>query len=208
MKSYLHYSPFWLKALFPKYHWRIETKEKVLYLTFDDGPIPEVTEFVLDTLNSYQALATFFCIGDNVNRHPHIYKKLLNSFHRIGNHTYNHLNGWKSDPETYIENFHQCNETLQIKTNLFRPPHGRLTRQQANQLPTDTKVIMWDVLSGDFDNNLGNEKCLRKSIEHTKRGSIVVFHDSLKAKENLYYTLPRYLDHFSSLGYRFETLPY
>ncbi len=207
MKSYLHYSPFWLKALFPKYHWRINTKEKVVYLTFDDGPIPEVTEFVLETLNSYQAKATFFCIGDNVNKHPDIYKKLLHSFHRIGNHTYNHLNGWKSDSDTYLENYHLCNETLKIKTNLFRPPHGRITKQQAQLLPPDTKVIMWDVLSGDFDNDLHCEKCLKKSIAHTKRGSIVVFHDSLKAKNNLYYTLPRYLDHFSSLGYRFETLP-
>lgn len=207
MKSYLHYSPFWLKALFPNYHWRIKTKEKVLYLTFDDGPIPDVTEFVLDTLNKYKALATFFCIGDNVNKHPEIYKKLLASFHSIGNHTYNHLNGWKSDPETYIQNYHQCNETLKVKTNLFRPPHGRITQKQARQLPSDTKVIMWDVLSGDFDKDLCREKCLKKSIEHTRRGSIVVFHDSLKAKNNLYYTLPRYLEHFSSLGYRFETLP-
>lgn len=208
MKSYLHYSPFWLKALFPRYHWHIKTTEKLIYLTFDDGPIPEVTEFVLDTLKRFNARATFFCIGDNIQKHPDVYTKVKNGFHSIGNHTFNHLNGWKTSTDEYVANFHQCAKSLSLSTSLFRPPHGRITRKQAQLLPADTKIIMWDVLSGDFDRSLSPETCLKKTIQHTRRGSIVVFHDSIKAKENLYYTLPRYLEHFTALGYRFEVLPY
>lgn len=208
MKLYLHYSPLWLKALFPHYRWRIKTDEKVIYLTFDDGPIPEVTEFVLDTLKSFDARATFFCIGDNVRKHPSIYDKIRYSFHRVGNHTFNHLNGWNTDATTYIDNIDLCSDALGVTTNLFRPPHGRITSKQAKLLPAKANIIMWDVLSGDFDRSLSSTECLRQSIKHTRKGSIVVFHDSVKAKENLYYTLPHYLEHFSALGYRFDVLPY
>jgi peptidoglycan/xylan/chitin deacetylase (PgdA/CDA1 family) len=207
LNLFLHYSPFWLKAIFPNYIWHISTHEKVLYLTFDDGPIPEITEFVLETLNQYNAKATFFCIGDNVRKHPSVFQQLIDNKHSIGNHTFNHKNGWKTETSEYIANFQLCSDQLNLATDLFRPPYGRIRKEQAALLPESTKVIMWDVLSGDFSQNILPEVCLKKSIRHTRPGSIILFHDSIKAYRNLSHTLPRFLQHFSELGYRFEALP-
>jgi peptidoglycan/xylan/chitin deacetylase (PgdA/CDA1 family) len=204
---FLHYSPFWLKALYPRYKWRVETLEKQLFLTFDDGPIPEITEFVLDTLKSYQAKATFFCIGDNVRKHPGIYRKVIAEGHSIGNHTFNHMNGWKSADEDYLANIRLCEKQLELETNLFRPPYGRMTRSQSRQLPHHKEIIMWDVLSGDFSAKIKPEICLKKTIKYAGPGSIVLFHDSLKAAANMQYALPRFLEHFTKQGYQFKALP-
>lgn len=203
---FLHYSPFLLKAYYPSYLWRVPTSEKRLFITFDDGPIPDVTEFVLETLRDYRAKGTFFCIGDNIRKHPTVLKKIADQGHALGNHTYNHLNGWKTDDATYLANVKQCAELLP-ETPLFRPPYGRIKRAQARELLKSRKVVMWDVLSGDFSQDLSPETCLRKTIQYTRPGSILLFHDSLKARRNMEYAVPRVLDHFSNLGYTFEALP-
>ena len=204
---FLHYSPFWLKAFFPRYKWRVNTNEKKMFLTFDDGPIPEITEFVLDTLKQYNAKATFFCIGDNVRKHPDIFHNIIAQGHSVGNHTFNHLNGWKSNDSDYMANIELCEKQLNLDTNLFRPPYGRMKKSQSRQLPLTKEIIMWDVLSGDFSAEIKPEVCLRKSIRYARPGSIVLFHDSLKAAENMQYTLPRFLDHFVKTGYQFDALP-
>ena len=204
---FLHYSPFWLKALFPRYKWRVNTKEKRIFLTFDDGPIPDITEFVLDTLKKYNAKATFFCIGDNVRKHPDIFDRILKQGHSVGNHTFNHMNGWKSDDSVYMANIELCEKQLNLNTNLFRPPYGRMEKSQSRKLPLNKEIIMWDVLSGDFSAGIKPEVCLQKSIKYARPGSIVLFHDSLKAANNMQYALPRFLDHFTKIGYQFEALP-
>ena len=204
---FLHYSPFWLKALFPRYKWRVNTKEKRIFLTFDDGPIPDITEFVLDTLKKYNAKATFFCIGDNVRKYPDIFEQILKQGHSVGNHTFNHMNGWKSDDSVYMANIELCEKQLNLNTNLFRPPYGRMKKSQSRKLPLNKEIIMWDVLSGDFSAGIKPEGCLQKSIKYARPGSIVLFHDSLKAANNMQYALPRFLDHFTKIGYQFEALP-
>jgi peptidoglycan/xylan/chitin deacetylase (PgdA/CDA1 family) len=187
--------------------WNIPTEEKVIYLTFDDGPIPYVTEWVLEKLESFGAKGTFFCIGDNVQKHPDIFAKLIAKGHSIGNHTFNHLKGWNTEDELYWENVAQCREVLPIQTNLFRPPYGRIKLSQAKPLLKNYHIVMWDVLTGDFERYLSPERCLEKTLQHTCSGSIVVLHDSLKAWRNMSYVLPHLLDHYSNLGYRFEALP-
>lgn len=204
---FLHYSPFWLKALYPSYLWRVPTTDKRLYLTFDDGPIPDVTEFVLETLRKYRAKATFFCIGDNVRKHPTVFGQVIEQGHRVGNHTYHHLNGWKTPDEAYLANTQQCTELLPPGTNLFRPPYGRIKRAQARVILQNNQLVMWDVLSGDFAQEIAPPSCLRKTLQYARPGSILLFHDSLKARRNMEYAVPRVLDHFGSLGYQFDVLP-
>ena len=203
---FLHYSPFWLKAYFSTYLWRVPTPENRLFITFDDGPIPDVTERVLETLRDYRAKGTFFCIGDNVRKNPNVFKKISDQGHALGNHTYNHLNGWKTDDATYLANVQQCAELLP-ETQLFRPPYGRIKGTQAQEVLKNRKIVMWDVLSGDFSQEIKPETCLRKTIQYARPGSILLFHDSLKARRNMEYAVPRVLDHFSNLGYRFDALP-
>ncbi|NRF39947.1 polysaccharide deacetylase family protein [Pedobacter foliorum] len=204
---YLIKSPLLLKWYYPSLTWHKSRDQKVIYLTFDDGPIPDVTDFALKTLKSFNAKATFFCIGDNIHKHPDIFEKIKNDGHRIGNHTFNHLKGWKTPDEIYTKNFQKCQEIT--NTNLFRPPYGRIKKSQVTSiraLNPETQIIMWDVLSGDFDINLAPHKCYNNVIKHTGNGSIVVFHDSLKAYDRMKYALPRVLKHFSDLGYRFDSL--
>jgi peptidoglycan-N-acetylglucosamine deacetylase len=205
---FLHKSNFLLRAAYPRFRWRVPTKEPVIYLTFDDGPIPDVTESVLETLRQYKAKATFFCIGDNVRKHPSIYQQVLSSGNAIGNHTFNHLNGWKTEDAVYLENFAQCQQQLNNATNLMRPPYGRIKRSQAREVLKTHEIIMWDVLSGDFSPNLTPETVLKKTIQHTEPGSILLFHDSLKARRNMEFALPRVLDHFAQKGYCFDLLPF
>lgn len=201
---YLVHTPQYVQALFPGLIWKVPGEEHKIYLTFDDGPIPEVTPWVLDTLDTYGAKATFFCVGDNVRKYPEIFDQVLEAGHSVGNHTYNHLSGWRTENIQYFNNIRHC--ARMVQSRLFRPPYGKLRPSQANFLQRHYRIIMWDVLSGDFDKNIKPEDCLQNVIQHTGPGSIVVFHDSLKAKSNLAYTLPRVLEHFSNLGYEFAAL--
>jgi peptidoglycan/xylan/chitin deacetylase (PgdA/CDA1 family) len=209
---YLVKTPFWIRWIYPGLTWNKSRKEKTIYLTFDDGPIPEVTPFVLNTLKTFGVKATFFCIGDNVCKHPEIFNEVVLNGHRIGNHTFNHLKGWITEDEFYIDNIKKCAEVA--PTNLFRPPYGRIKKSQVaklKELKNDsaqliTQIIMWDVLSGDFDLNLKPEKCLQNVLKYTENGSIVVFHDSLKAQARLEYTLPRALEFWKIKGFNFEVL--
>ncbi len=198
----------------------MKTSSKELYLTFDDGPVSGPTDFVLNELEKADAKATFFCIGDNVNKHPEVFKKIIRQGHRIGNHTFHHLSGWKTKKEKYLENIRLCEAELtrftqdlsrrneQLITNnqqLFRPPYGRIKRSQIKLL-TDFKIIMWDVLTHDYAESLSHDTCLKGSIAATRPGSIIVFHDSHKAEKNLTYVLPRFISHFKNLGYTFHSL--
>ncbi len=194
MKLYFIKTPKFVQRLFPKRTWVFPYNENKVYLTFDDGPIPQVTSWVLDLLKKNNSKATFFCIGDNINKHPDVYKRLISEGHSIGNHTYHHLNGWKTKTETYIQNIIKNEKQLNSEL-LFRPPFGKLTAKQSKILQKKGyKIIMWDVLSADFDTNISNEKCLENVIKNIKPGSIVVFHDSLKSEEKLRYVLPKVLD--------------
>lgn len=198
-------TPGWLRKIFRAYTWRIATREKVLYLSFDDGPHPVATPFVLKELNRYGAKATFFCIGKNVTGYPGIYKDILIQGHTTGNHTNDHLNGWNTGTKIYIDNVQQASGYIQ--SSFFRPPYGRITKKQGKLLITQGfKIIMWEVLSGDFDTTLKPEKCLQNVLKKSVSGSIIVFHDSEKAYPNLQYTLPKVLEYFIKKGYRFESL--
>ena len=199
-------TPRILPILYPQLMWRIPTEEKVIYLTFDDGPVPGPTEFVLDTLEKNQSLATFFCIGDNVLKNPSVFRKITEKHHAIGNHTFNHLKGWKYSTKEYVENTTKCAEVIGKENSLFRPPYGRIKRSQIRALSNQI-IVMWDVLTHDYLASLSEEKCLKGSIAATRPGSIVVFHDSYKAEKNMTYALPRYIDHFSNLGFVFRSLP-
>jgi peptidoglycan/xylan/chitin deacetylase (PgdA/CDA1 family) len=181
MKKYFVKTPWWLKRIYSNYTWSLPAKEKIIYLTFDDGPHPQATPFVLDELKRYQAKAIFFCIGKNVKAYPEIYKRILDEGHAVGNHTQNHLNGWKTKDEIYLADIREASQY--INTHLFRPPYGRITKFQASNIKAalrndNAKIIMWDVVSGDFDNTLLPQDCLENVILNTNRGSIVVFHDS------------------------------
>jgi len=210
----VHRTPFFLPLLYPSLVWRIPSSRKELFLTFDDGPVRGPTEFVLETLGRLNAKATFFCIGENIRKHPDVFKKIIDGGHTVGNHTFNHLNGWRTDTNRYVDNMQQCTMEIQaqlpthrngLSPALFRPPYGRITRSQISALK-DCKIIMWDVLSVDYNNHLAAGKCLRNTIQATRNGSVVVFHDSVKAEKNLTYALPRYIEHFSSLGFEFNII--
>ena len=197
-------TPWWLKRLYPGLTWDIASKNKDLFLTFDDGPHPVATPFVLDVLKQYNAKATFFCIGKNIVQYPEIYDRICKEGHRIGNHTYDHLNGWKTRDDVYYKNVLQAKEV--IESDLFRPPYGRITKAQVRQISPLFKIIMWDVLSGDFDVDLSTEKSLQYVTRKSKPGSIIVFHDSEKAFRILQYVLPEVLQFFKDKGYSFKAI--
>ena len=201
---YLVKTPQFIQNLFPNFTWRIPTEEKRLFITFDDGPIPEVTPWVLTQLEAFGAKATFFCVGDNIRKHPEVFQQVKAAGHSVGNHTYNHLNGWMTDNIPYFHNARHC--ASEVNSVLFRPPYGRLKPRQAQFLQRHYRIVMWDVLSGDFDARITPEQCLQNVLLHAGPGSIIVFHDSLKAQERLTYVLPSVLEHFSSQGYVFESL--
>jgi peptidoglycan-N-acetylglucosamine deacetylase len=209
---YFTKTPWWLKGLYPRCVWDIPAREKVLYLTFDDGPHPQATPYVLDELKKYNAKATFFCIGKNVVEHTEIYRRIMDEGHRTGNHTFNHFNGWKVRDEQYLQNILQAGKY--IDSNLFRPPYGKITRFQVKLLsgiknsPTSPnfRIIMWDVLSGDFDTSLSCEQCSANVIKNVRPGSVIVFHDSEKAFPRMKDALPRVLEHFSKMEYRFDAI--
>jgi peptidoglycan-N-acetylglucosamine deacetylase len=194
MRTYLVKTPRILKTIYSSCIWHFPNKKKEVYLSFDDGPHPIVTPFVLDELKKYDAKATFFCLGKNVLAYPKIYQRILDEGHTVGNHTFDHLNGWKVSNNDYIDNINEA--AKYIKSNLFRPPYGRITPTQIKLIKEkfpETKIIMWDVLSGDFDTKLSPKVCLRYCIEDTVTGSIIVMHDSEKAFDRVKYVLPRLL---------------
>jgi peptidoglycan/xylan/chitin deacetylase (PgdA/CDA1 family) len=202
-----------IKIFFSKYVWEIPNHEKKVFLTFDDGPIPEVTEWTLAQLKKYNAKATFFCIGENIQKHPEIFQKVIEHGHAIGNHTFNHLKGWDTDLNDYIENTKKCSETIskfQTPTsNLFRPPYGKIKPAQARALVNQGyQIIMWDVISMDFDQTISKEKCLNNVLKNIESGSIIVFHDSLKARKNLEYALPKTLEFLNEKGFLCERIDY
>jgi peptidoglycan-N-acetylglucosamine deacetylase len=219
------------KIFFPSLLWNLPVKEKEIYLSFDDGPISEVTPWVLSLLKNYNAKATFFCIGDNIKSNPEIFQQILSEGHTVGNHTFNHLNGWKTPSEEYLQDTLQTEKLLSeniaayqqphfVKTittseenkpfarvKLFRPPYGKLKFSQMRKLKKQGfKIVMWDVISGDFNENLPAKSCYKFVIEMSKPGSIIVFHDSLKARKNLKEVLPKVLNYFSKRGYKFRAL--
>ena len=181
--------------------------DKTIYLTFDDGPHPQATVFALDELKKFEATATFFCLGKNVAEYPEVYARIVGEGHAIGNHTFNHLNGWKNKDDLYVNNVKIA--AKYIDSNLFRPPYGRITRSQQKLLagsPHKFSIVMWTVLSGDFDNAITADKCLENVIGAAGNGSIVVFHDNEKAREKMSYALPKLLEYFCEKGYRFKRI--
>lgn len=192
-------SPWWLKKFYSSLTWRIPSDDKTVYLTFDDGPHPTITPFVLDLLMEHKAKATFFCIAKNVVNNMGVYSRIINEGHSIGNHTYDHLNGWKTDDRTYLENVVKAKEVIDSK--LFRPPYGRISKFQIQQLKSIFNIIMWDVLSADFDINISPQQCLENVVRNVRPGSIIVFHDSEKAYSRLQYALPKTLEFLSQEGY-------
>ena len=213
MKPYLVKTPKLVQRIFPKRVWAFPNSKDTVYLTFDDGPIPEVTPWVLDELKKYNSKATFFCIGDNVRKHQAIFQRIISEGHAIGNHTFHHLNGWKSNTEQYEENVLLAETEIKkslkisIRSPLFRPPYGKLTSEQSKNLQrNDYKIIMWDVLSADFDTSISEEKCLQNVLKNIELGSIIVFHDSLKAAKNLKYVLPKVLEVIVQNGWKSKAL--
>jgi peptidoglycan-N-acetylglucosamine deacetylase len=207
-------TPFFLPWLYPELVWIANAQEKKLFLTFDDGPVPGPTEFVLETLKTFNAKATFFCIGDNVRKHPAVFAKIVEAGHAIGNHTFNHLKGWNYPTSEYVNNVALCDSQFKAAgiqpsasgiRKLFRPPYGRIKKDQIKAL-SNYQIIMWDVLTHDYAKSYSPDMCLKGSVKATRPGSIVVFHDSLKAESNLKDVLPRYLRYFSEKGFSFEAL--
>jgi peptidoglycan-N-acetylglucosamine deacetylase len=205
---YFTRTPFWLKKIYPGCLWNYppDSRDKKIYLSFDDGPHPVATPFVLDTLKQHNAKASFFCIGKNVVAEPAIYKRILVEGHRVGNHSFNHLNGWKTDNGIYFENIEKARAL--IDSDLFRPPYGRATFFQMKNLreKLNYKIVMWDILSGDFDPSVDGTMAAERVVRKSRPGSIVVFHDSAKAFPVLQVALPLVLSYFSREGYCFETI--
>ena len=209
----IHRTPFFLPWFYPSLTWRMPSQGNEIYLTFDDGPVSGPTEFVLETLQKFGAHATFFCIGENIRKYEAVFKQVISHGHTIGNHTYNHLNGWQTKAKDYDKNVKKCDQEIAAhgltegSVRLFRPPYGRITRDQIKALP-DYHIIMWDVLSVDYNKKLSPEKCLKNTIGATRSGSIVVFHDSFKAEKNLVFALPRYVEYFTEQGFTFKCLKF
>ncbi len=193
-----------VQSLASELTWRMATEEKVVYLTFDDGPHPTITDAVLDILKSYDALATFFCIGGNVQAQPAVYERIVTEGHAVGNHTWNHMSGWNFTDFSYFKNVLECNELVDSK--LFRPPYGQIKPSQIRGLSKRYDIVMWDVLSADWSSDVAPEKCLSNVLDNASSGSIVVFHDSDKAEKNMLYALPRALERLSAKGYSFKAL--
>jgi len=184
--------------------WQVKTEDKTVYLTFDDGPIPELTDEILEILEKYNAKATFFCVGENVNRYREIYGRILEKGHSTGNHTHHHLKGWSTNYADYIHDIREAGKF--IDSGLFRPPYGLMTYKQAKTLSKEFKVVMWSVLTRDYDPEVSKEECLQTALEGIKPGSIIVFHDNLKAREKVLYALPRLLEYMEREEYGSEKL--
>ena len=198
-------TPWLISAAFTHYIWEIDTQEKVIFLTFDDGPHPVATDYVLNQLKLFNAHATFFCVAKNVKEFPELYSRILNEGHGVGNHTFNHLNGWKVRDKKYLNDISEAIKYIDSK--LFRPPYGKLSKFQAQQIAAfGLHIVMWTVLSGDFDKKISPEKCRNNVILNAKEGSIVVFHDSEKAFPRMQQALPEVLKYFTEKGFTFKAL--
>lgn len=208
MKLYFTKTPLLIKLLFRKWVWSIHTKKKELFLTFDDGPTPNVSDWVLQELKKYNARATFFCIGKNIEKYPELYKKIISEGHTVGNHTYNHFKSSKHNTKDYIDNVAKANGYFEnMSPKLFRPPYGKLGLLKSFKIrKMGYKIIMWDVLSADFDNSILNKECLYNVIKNTNKGSVIVFHDSEKASEKLRFVLPKILEYYTDKGYEFKEI--
>lgn len=193
-----------LRPLMGKLIWRKDPSEKVIYLTFDDGPVPEVTPQVLDILDKYKLKATFFCVGENVQKYPEVYADILQRGHRTGNHTFNHLKGFSTSTADYVENVRKASEF--IDSNLFRPPYGRFTFRQQRLLKSDYEIVMWDIITHDYNKNFSTEAILRNVKRYSRNGSLVVFHDSIKAKDRVLSALPLAIEFWNTEGYQFGVL--
>ncbi len=196
---------WWMKAYYPKLTWLLPNTTKTVYLTFDDGPTPEITDWVLNQLEQYNAKATFFLIGKNIEENPEIFERLRASEHSLGNHTYNHLSGWKNSTQEYLKQFNKCEELL--STNLFRPPYGKLKKAQSRVIRKTHQIIMWDIITYDFHDGTTPEQCFGYVKKHVRPGSIIVFHDSKKAWPNLKEALPKTLEYLKKEGYKMEAIP-
>jgi peptidoglycan-N-acetylglucosamine deacetylase len=196
--------PLFFRQVYGKVTWRKDSKTKTIYLTFDDGPIPEVTPWVLDVLDRFGIKATFFCVGENVMRYPDLYQEILQRGHRTGNHTYNHLRGFITSTKTYLENVEKAAQY--IDSDLFRPPHGDLWQPQYFTLRKKYQIIQWDLITRDYNRKLTGEKVFQIVKKHARNGTIMVFHDSLKAEKNMRYAMPKSVEFLLSEGYTFETL--
>lgn len=194
-------APGIVKNLFPDFVWRYNSNEKKVYLTFDDGPIPESTLWTLDLLKEKGVKATFFCVGDNVRKYPDLYRRIVEEGHAVGNHTHNHLKGWYNNTQKYVENVILASEYIDSK--LFRPPYGLIKKSQAKYLSTDYKIIMWDVLSGDYRQDISPERCYQDVMKKLRPGSILLFHNHIKSEKNMRYTVPRLIDELQRQGYEF-----
>lgn len=204
---YLIHSPWWMRRLVPGATWSMPKEGKKIYLSFDDGPHPDITPWVLDKLLQYQAKATFFCVGNNVVKYPEVYARILQEGHAVGNHTFQHLNGWKTKDNMYMEDVDKAAQY--IDSTLFRPPYGKIGLFQRNLLRRkryNMQIVMWSVLSGDFDQRISGQQCLENIILTAKEGDIVVMHDSEKARERLEFALPRVLEYYYSRGYQFDSI--
>jgi peptidoglycan/xylan/chitin deacetylase (PgdA/CDA1 family) len=202
-------TPFYLKKIFSSMTWELPGHDAdgkpLVYLTFDDGPDPDITGFVLDELARRGAVATFFLVGSRAAEHPELVARISAEGHAIGNHSWSHPNGWKTSDEAYLEDVRRCAEVL--PTRLFRPPYGRIKITQIEALKRDYHIVMWDVISGDFDEGLSAEDCVHNVTGNAKPGSIVVLHDNPKAAAKVRHALPRLLDHFAAQGYAFAAVP-
>jgi peptidoglycan/xylan/chitin deacetylase (PgdA/CDA1 family) len=196
--------PFFYRAIFPGAHWRFNEDEKVVFLTFDDGPIPEMTPWVLDLLDQYGIQAVFFCVGDNVRKHPEIYQEILARGHRVGNHTYHHIQGLKVTSKTYMKDVREAEKLIDSK--LFRPPHGHIRLPQFFKLRKLYSIVLWDVVTRDYSCLMTPEQVLENVKKYTRNGSVIVFHDSLKGGEKTRYALPRSIEWLLEQGYRFKLI--
>lgn len=201
---FIEQPPFFYRMLFPETIWRIPGDKKTVYLTFDDGPIPQVTPWVLDVLDYYEVKATFFCVGDNVACNPNLFQVIRDRGHQVGNHTMNHVKGMSMSPEKYVRNVMNAHDLIQSR--LFRPPHGHMLPGQAKLLKKDFSIIMWDVVTRDYSNKLSGEQVFGNVKRYARNGSIIVFHDSIKAERNLHYALPRTINWLRENGFLFKTL--
>ena len=208
---YFYKTPKLFEYFYPEAIWHGDRSKKYIYLTFDDGPVPRVTEYILDLLSDLTVKASFFCVGENVKYHPKIFNRMIQDGHGIGNHTFNHLNGWITCEREYMENIQMCADILRQSGHqgnplYFRPPYGRIRKNIIKKIKAAYKIIMWDVLSYDFSSKVSPETCFQKSLRHTKNGSIIVFHDCIKTFEKIKFVISQYIMYLKDKNYEFHTI--